>query len=156
VNVFFLALLSVTIFVTVLLRYVFEVAVPEATVVQRFAVAWLVFLGAAIALWDDQHLKIDIFGPYLSGRGKWIQRLLIDILMTGAVVLLFLAGLRAFQIGLYRTELIEIRFLKNRLTLAYINTAFLAGAGLMLLFHLLNIVDRYVLRRAHSGNERAG
>jgi TRAP-type C4-dicarboxylate transport system permease small subunit len=151
VNIVFLALLTVTIFVTVLLRYIFKVAVPEATILQRFAVAWLVFLGAAIAVWDDQHLKIDIFGPYISERGKKIQRIVIDILMLAAVVLLVLAGIRAFQIGLYRTELIEIRFLKNRIRLTYINSAFLTGSALMLIFHLLNLVDRYIL----GGGKRA-
>lgn len=142
-NVGFLLLLTLTIFITVLLRYIFKVAVPEVTIIQRFAVAWLVFLGSAMAVWDDQHLKIDMFGSLLSERLQRRRQLLIDLLVFGALILLTLVGRKAFLVGLERTELIEIRLLDHRISLAYFNSAFLVGAALMLLFHILNMVDRY-------------
>jgi TRAP-type C4-dicarboxylate transport system permease small subunit len=149
VNVAFLVLLAVSIFITVLLRYIFRVAVPEMTVLQRFAVAWLVFLGAALLVWEEGHLKIDIFGPYLSARGKKVQRVLIDVLLLGALVVLVLAGRKAFVIGIARTELIELRFLEERISLAYFNSAFFVGSCLMLLFHILKLLERYVITRRH-------
>lgn len=142
-NVGFLLLLTVTIFVTVLLRYIFKVAVPEVTILQRFSVAWLVFLGSAMAVWDDQHLRIDMFGSILSERLQRRRQLIIDLLVLCALILLTLVGRKAFIVGLERTELIEIRLLDHRISLAYFNSAFLVGAALMLLFHLLNLVDRY-------------
>ena len=154
-NVFFLALLALTIFVTVFLRYVFKISVPEVTILQRFAVAWLVFLGAAMAVWDDQHLKIDIFGPFLSPRARIVQRTLIDILMTGALFLLVLVGRKAFIVGIERTELIEIRFLQERISLFYFNSSFFVGALLMFLFHILNLIDRYYLRFGRQGTSEA-
>lgn len=152
VNVAFLLLLVLSIFATVLLRYIFRLAVPEMTVLQRFAVAWLVFLGAALLVWDEAHLKIDIFGPYLSERGRRVQQIVIDILLLGAVILLLFAGRKALLVGIARTELIELRFLKNRISLAYFNGAFFVGALLMVVFHALKLLERYVVPR-RTGRE---
>ena len=150
VTALLMTLLAVVIFSTVLARYVFRASVPELLVVTRFCIAWIVFIGGAIAVRNDDHLAIDIFGPYLSDRANRYRLLLVDILVTGAIVVFVLVGYRGFIVGLSRVERIPWRFAAGTVSLAYFNTAFFAGSVLMILFQLLNLVDRYVIRRPPS------
>lgn len=143
INSFFLILLSMTIFLSVIARYAFQYSIPEFTILQKFAIVWLVFLGAAVALREDEHLKIDIFSDYLPERFVKLKSILIDIILLFTIIFLIFVGIQSFKVGFTRRELIPIRFISNRISLAYYNSAFLVGVILMFIFHLRNLKDKY-------------
>lgn len=139
-----LVILAASIFTGVVTRYILKISVPELALIQRFCVFWLVFAGGALAVRTDDHLAIDVFGPFLHDRGLRRQRIAIDVLTTVAVVFFMVVGYNGFLAGLNRTELLRISWINNvRISLVVFNSAFLVGALLMVLFHTVNLVNRY-------------
>ena len=136
-----IVILAVALFVGVLARYVFSYSIPEIEVVRKFAIMWLVFLGSAIAVREDLHLKIDILTEYLSERGKRIKTVVVYFLNTVGIIILILVGNAALKASLNRREMVFIRFLSSPPSLAYYYSAFLVGSVFMLYYHLLNAKD---------------
>ena len=136
-------LLSFTIFVAVVARYVFEFPLPEVNIVQNFSLVWLIMLGSGLALKNKEHLDIDILGTYLSERGNAIRAFLIDVIVMLAVILLLAVGYQAFIAGFSRTELTPIRFLDHRITMVYFNSAFFFGAITMCVYQTLNVIKTF-------------
>ncbi|MGY4691672.1 TRAP transporter small permease [Salibacterium sp. K-3] len=147
INGFFLVLLSLTLFTGVLARYVFEASIPETEIFQKLSIAWLVFLGAAVAVKENEHLQIDIFSDFLPPKLVYAKNILVYILTLAAVCILVIVGWKALEAGLGRTELVQIRFLSSPPSLAYYYSAVLVGAVLMLIFHLLNIKKFFSSRK---------
>ncbi len=152
VCVVLLILLAVTIFFSVLARYVFRVSIPELTLLQRFSTVWLIFLGAAVAVHEDEHLAIDMLSPLMGDRGQRRRRVVIDIIVLIGTILFTVVGYNGFQAGITRTELLRLpMFDRARISLAYFNTAFLVGGVLMFLLHALAMLQRY--NPGHSGDQ---
>ncbi len=136
-------LLSFTIFVAVVARYVFKFPLPEVNIVQNFSLVWLIMLGSGIALKNKEHLDIDILGPYLSERSNAIREFLIDVIVMLAVILLLAVGYKSFLAGFSRTELTPIRFLDHRITMVYFNSAFFFGAITMFIYQGINVLKTF-------------
>ncbi len=145
-------LLSFTIFVAVVARYVFGFPLPEVNIVQNFSLVWLIMLGSGIALKNKEHLDIDILGPYLSERSNAIRAFLIDVVVLLAIILLLAVGYKSFLAGFSRTELTPIRFLDHRITLVYFNSAFLFGAITMFIYQAINVFKTFTQIKNMQGN----
>lgn len=143
--------LTIALFVGVLSRYVFKISIPEIEVVRKFAIMWLVFMGSAVAVQEDAHLEIDIFSEYLGERANRIRKIIVTLLVTLAVVILVMVGYNILLAGLNRTELVLIRFLPFRPTLAYYYSAFLAGSVMMLVFQAEKVIK--VFKKDDKGSE---
>lgn len=146
INGLLLFLLSITLFFAVLARYVFQIPIPESTIIQKFSVSWMVFLGSAIAIKEKQHLEIDIFTEYLSPKLLQVKEICAYILTFVAINILVFVGFNSFMAGLIRTELIPIRFITKRISLIYFNSSIIVGSIFMLVFHLYNLKDYLPLK----------
>ena len=51
-------------------RYVFRRSIDGADEILIFAMAWLVFIGAAVVTWEGRHLSLGLLGALASGRAK--------------------------------------------------------------------------------------
>ncbi|MFD2706258.1 TRAP transporter small permease [Salibacterium lacus] len=147
INAFFLVLLSLTLFTRVLARYVFSESIPETEIFQKLSIAWLVFLGAAVAVKGNEHLQIDIFSDFLHPKLVYLKNILVYVLTLAAICILVVVGWKALEAGLGRTELVQVRFLSSPPSLAYYFSAVLVGAVLMLIFHLINIKQFFNSRK---------
>jgi TRAP-type C4-dicarboxylate transport system permease small subunit len=65
-----LATMSVLIFGNVVLRYVFDSGITWSEEVSRFLFIWMTFLGAIVALKDNDHLGVDMLLQKLPINGK--------------------------------------------------------------------------------------
>lgn len=77
---------SLLLFVNVVLRYVFLAPISWAEELSIYLVAWIVFIGASVAVRTRAHVAIDVLPLMLSPAGR--RRLAILVLL---IVLLFLA-----------------------------------------------------------------
>lgn len=141
ISLFLLACLSLIIFISVLTRYIFKISIPELIVIQKFAISWLVFLGAAVGVKEKNHLKIDMLNDILPQKYIDIKELIIDFLLIFVMIGLIVVGQKAFFNGFTRKELIPIRFLSESISLGYFNSSFLVGSILMLLFQVQNFIN---------------
>lgn len=67
-----LSLMAIFVFGNVILRYFFNSGLTWAEEVSRFLFIWLIFLGAILALRDNEHLGVDTLVRKLSLKGKKI------------------------------------------------------------------------------------
>ena len=77
----FLLLILVTLF-QVLSRYVFPVPISFTEEVGRFLFIWISFLGAAIVMNRDQHIRLDLFQGRVSRRAYDSMRLAVYVLIA--------------------------------------------------------------------------
>jgi TRAP-type C4-dicarboxylate transport system permease small subunit len=83
----FLLLIFVTLF-QVLSRYILPVPISFTEEVGRFLFIWVSFLGAAIVMNRDQHIRLDLFQGKVSRRASDALRVVVY-----ALIALFSAGI---------------------------------------------------------------
>jgi TRAP-type C4-dicarboxylate transport system permease small subunit len=97
-----LAFITVGVFVQVVLRYVFATSFLWGEELSLFAFIWCIFLGAAICVRRRQHFAFDLPPDFLSPRAARIQRLVIDLLVLAAALLLLVEGWTFSQLSIQR------------------------------------------------------
>ena len=71
------------------MRYVFKSSLTWSEELARYIFLWQIWVGAAYAAKESQHLRIEVFKKHLSDRGKDI--LDIIVIMIWAAFSIFLA-----------------------------------------------------------------
>jgi len=77
-------------------RYFFDRPIVWVEEVATYSFIWAVFLGAAVALKHDQHLRIEIYVGRLGPRGQAAARSLVALIILG----LFALILRPLWVGM--------------------------------------------------------
>ncbi len=95
-----LGVMLVLVFANVVLRYFFHTGISISEEVSRFLFVWLTFIGALLALRDNDHLGVDMLTRHLPAGGKFICKLLAHCLMLVCCI--------AFMIGSWRQALINM------------------------------------------------
>lgn len=97
-----LAFITVGVFIQVVLRYAFATSFLWGEELSLFAFIWCIFLGAAICVRRRQHFAFDLPPGFLSPRIARVQRLVIDLLIFVAAVLLLVEGWTFSQLSIQR------------------------------------------------------
>ncbi|HWR44479.1 TRAP transporter small permease [Sporomusa sp.] len=82
-----LSLMAVFVFGNVILRYFFNSGLTWAEEVSRFLFIWLIFLGAILALRDNEHLGVDTLVRKLSLKGKKILFVINNVIILITLLL---------------------------------------------------------------------
>lgn len=129
------AILTASVFLQVMLRFVFKFPLPWTEEVSRIAFVYSIFIGATIAVREKTHLNIDVILVLLpKGMARAIAvlgSLLVGIFigfMTWEGVLLVRAT------GVQMTPVMQIPF-------RYLYLIVPASGALMLLYLVLGVVD---------------
>lgn len=85
----FLSLMAIFVFGNVILRYLFNSGITWSEEVSRFLFIWLIFLGAILALKDNEHLGVDSLVKKLPLRGKKLIYVISNLIMLIILVLIF-------------------------------------------------------------------
>lgn len=84
-----LAVMVLLVFANVVLRYGFDSGIEVSEEVSRWLFVWLTFLGAAVALYQREHLGVDMLVDRLPVRGRKICLVLSHLAMLWVSWLLF-------------------------------------------------------------------
>lgn len=87
-----LSLMAIFVFGNVILRYLFNSGITWSEEVSRFLFIWLIFLGAILALKDNEHLGVDSLVKKLPVKGKKIVYFLSNLMMLATLVLVFIGS----------------------------------------------------------------
>lgn len=138
----------VTILFEVVTRYIFNSPTDWSGALSRYLLAWMTFLGAALAYRLQAHIAIDIVTEYLSQRAaRWLNG------AVQAVVLIFLIALLIGGVSLVRATSDQMTpGLDVPVAWAYL--AIPVGSGLMILSAAGRVFS--IWRRGRSGGERDG
>lgn len=63
-------------------RYVLQQAIAGADEILVFAMAWLVFVGAALVTWQGRHLSVDVIDHVLPSRARRLRDMFVLVLMA--------------------------------------------------------------------------
>jgi TRAP-type C4-dicarboxylate transport system permease small subunit len=97
-----LAFITIGVFIQVVLRYAFAVSFLWGEELSLFAFIWCVFLGTAVCTWRHIHFSFDIFSELLTGRAAGVQRLLVDVCVLVATVVIAITGWQFSQMSIAR------------------------------------------------------
>ena len=90
-SAFLVATVALT-FTQVVLRFIFNNPQAWAEEVSRYLFVWIVFIGAAVAIAHDAHIRIDVFVKWLGPRAQWILRLFFCAVEIICFVFVLYAG----------------------------------------------------------------
>jgi TRAP-type C4-dicarboxylate transport system permease small subunit len=133
-----LIILGATVIVTivtieVVLRYVFGHSLIFTEELSRYLMVWVVFLGGAIAVRDDAHIRINVLVKRLSVKTHQIVRVTAYGLTITFLVVVTIEGLKILPRQLYQMCItIDV-------SLFYFYLAIPVGSILMMIFLLPHI-----------------
>ncbi len=129
------ATMFASIILQVALRYLFNTGLSWPEELTTFLMAWMTFLGSAIAVKQMEHISINMFVERLSQRGQLLVRLITKITMLLFVILLVYLG--------YNLAVNSVNYFSNalRLSLFWPRLSILVGGSIMVL-HLVHFIVR--------------
>jgi TRAP-type C4-dicarboxylate transport system permease small subunit len=125
----------VSVFLQVLIRFVFKYPLPWTEEVSRIAFVYTIFIGATIAVREKAHLNVDFLLVVLPPKVSWAVKLLGTTLV--AVFLLFVTwqGIEFVRAtGVQVTPVMQAPF-------RYLYLILPSCGGLMLLYLILGAID---------------
>ena len=82
----FLAIITGLTFVSVVLRYVFNVSLPGSFDIGRLLLGIAIFWGVAVAAYRQEHIQVDILWSILPKRAQGIFNLFADLVFFGCAL----------------------------------------------------------------------
>lgn len=146
---FLIVLMTTVMFTQVILRYVFGTSLRQLTILIRFSISWMIFIGSAIALKTQDHLEIEIFPESTPEIILKIRNFIVDIVTYFVIFILLRVGYHAFNLGFTKAELVD-----RRITQAYYYSSLFIAAILMLIFFSWHLVKRYIIKNENLLEEQ--
>ncbi len=132
---FLVGLLTVSVFLQVLIRFVFKYPLPWTEEVSRIAFVYSIFVGATIAVREKAHLNVDFVLVVLP------QGLALAIKMVGtALVGIFLVFMTWQGVVFVRATGVQVTPVMQ-VPFRYLYLIIPTSGGVMLLYLVLGIVD---------------
>lgn len=98
-SVILLVLVSLVVFYSVFLRYVFKSPLAWSEEVARYMFIWMVFLGFSIAEKSGDHFKIEVFIEMAPLKLRLVIEVLLNLLIFYALFVLFQEGVNYYDQG---------------------------------------------------------
>ncbi len=137
------ATMSLVIMLQVGMRYLFNTGLSWPEEATTFLMAWMTFLGSAVAVKRLEHIQIDVFVSLLPGGAGRVVRLASKLVVLGLLLFLIIVGY-GFVMGSvgYTSNTLGISLFWPRLSLV-------VGSSLMA-YHMLVLVlgDVVEMRRS--------
>lgn len=95
----FYTMLVITMAVEVIRREIFAYSSIWGEEVVRYAFIYLVWIGAAAAVRERAHIRIDVLFHYLGQRGKAVLYIFGDLVMLGVAVLAVYWSFETFSVS---------------------------------------------------------
>ncbi len=131
--------------ISVFFRYVLNNPIPELFEISTYSYVWLVYLGGALAVRYDQHIRFDILSSKFSSRTGIIIELVQDVITSAFMIIMFFPCLK-YTFSLYMIKSSSLRIPWTFLLLCF--PVFL----LLCFYHLLKKVKTGI-RRLSGGKE---
>lgn len=129
----FLLLILVTLF-QVLSRYIFPVPISFTEEVGRFLFIWVSFLGAAIVMNRDEHIRLDLFQGKVSRRAYDALRIAVYALIVFFSVGILLTSRDLLAVASRQTAAV------SRISMGVVYTVLPLSALLTMAYALIHLI----------------
>ncbi|MHB8916733.1 MAG: TRAP transporter small permease [Desulfocucumaceae bacterium] len=117
----------------VFFRYVLNSPLSWPEELTIYLMAWMAFVGSAVAVKSSEHIGVDLLLTFLPGRGKNVLLLVVKIVMMIFAVFLFKAGLQMSLFGISMiSDALRISMFWPRLSMPV--------GGLIMIVHLTYMI----------------
>lgn len=135
VSVVMMIVLLFLTFSNVVGRYLFSKSIFFADEVARFLFVWLVFLGIGTIVRQKRQVAVTLFSDKMTGVPKLVLESITALCGLVFLVILFIGGVQlSGTMNFYSSAALGI-------PMGFIYLAIPIGAGLTLVFHILNFVE---------------
>lgn len=133
--VFLVGLLTVSVFLQVLIRFVFKSPLPWTEEVARIAFVYSIFVGATIGVRDRAHISVDFLVVLLPPPARRALKLVTNLVVAVLLCFVIWQGIEFVrQTGVQMTPVMLIPF-------RYLYIVIPASGALMLLYLILGTID---------------
>jgi TRAP-type C4-dicarboxylate transport system permease small subunit len=137
-----LGVLTASVFLQVLARFVLHYPLPWTEEVTRLAFVYSIFVGATVAVREKAHINVDVFVSVLpAGVGRAVSLVGTALVALFLVVMLWQGIAFIAATGVQMTPVLQIPF-------RYLYVVIPVSAALMLLYLVLGVLDDVRARRA--------
>ncbi|HOX11454.1 MAG TPA: TRAP transporter small permease [Spirochaetia bacterium] len=112
------ALLIASIFIQVVLRYVFNSPSPELFEISIYAFVWVIYLGGALASRYDQHIRFDLIYRGLKRPAQIVVDLVFNLATLGILLYLLVPSFR-YTFEMYKIKASALRIPWTFLLIVY-------------------------------------
>lgn len=134
---FLVGLLTVSVFLQVLIRFVFKYPLPWTEEVSRIAFVYSIFVGATIAVREKAHLNVDFLLVALPKAVARAVKFLGATLMAVFLSVMTWQGIEFVRVtGVQVTPVMQVPF-------RYLYLIIPSSGGLMLLYLILATIDDF-------------
>lgn len=139
-----LGVLTVTVFLQVVVRFVVKYPLPWTEEVARLAFVYSIFLGATLAVRDRSHINVDFVVAVLPAPLQRAVKLVGSVLIAVFLIVMIWQGLEFVRMtGVQVTPVMQVPF-------RYLYVIIPASGTLMLLYLVLATIDDLRKGRAPS------
>ncbi len=92
-----LSIITLMVSVEVFLRYLFGASLYVTEEFTRYALVWMVFLGASVAIRENYHFRMEILVDRFRGRSRAALDLAAHLLLAVFLVFLIVQGIEALS-----------------------------------------------------------
>lgn len=128
-----LFLIMVTVFLQVVFRYVLGLAVPWTEEAARYFNVWMVFMGCAVAVAREGHIRITFMIDRLRGPLRDAMLIALYAVMAGFEVIVFFGAIRLTQLN-WNQQATTLPVTVSTLYIALIVSALLSFLFITVLF----------------------
>lgn len=132
-----MAAMTVTVFLQVLFRYLFDTPLSWSEELSRFAFVWVCFLGAAVLVRGNQHIRVTIIEDAVPSRLRAVLRVL-QFLGALVCVWIFLQG----GLGITRNEWSQLAP-ATQIPMGWVYLIVPLSAGLMLVWLVASAISEF-------------
>lgn len=132
------AIMLLTIFVAVVLRYVFSIGIALSEDLPRYLMVVVTFLGAAVALDTQSHIRIGLFTNELSPRNRIRLEFIAHFLVLAFLFIVMIEGIRVLPVQ-WKSDIPTM----SGVTLFWFYLGIPVGCALMMIFLVPQIVSTY-------------
>ena len=133
--IFLIGLLTASVFLQVLIRFVFKSPLPWTEEVARIAFVYSIFVGATIGVRDRAHISVDFLVVLLPPHARRALKLATNIVVAVLLCFIIWQGIEFVrQTGVQMTPVMLIPF-------RYLYIVIPASGALMLLYLILGTID---------------
>ncbi len=125
-----LATMAAALLLEVVLRFVFEISLPWTSEFARYAMIWITFVGAALAIKERSHIQINFFVRLLPKSIERYGYIAVNLILIAFVVVLLKNSIITVQ-----TEMM-VQTAAMNIPFGYIVLS-LPLAGVFMIFYLL-------------------
>jgi TRAP-type C4-dicarboxylate transport system permease small subunit len=135
-SVFIVCVICFAVFAQVLSRFVFKVPLSWTEELSRFALIWLTFVAASVALREGRHFVVDIFSHGLPPKWKNYYGKFVLLVNLVLLAVLFYTGLGIVPVA----HMQESAALNIHMSYVYLSIP--CGAALMILNTLFQLFEK--------------